>query len=118
MPTTRRVFRDFSLPGPASRAALWIPDWSGGAHGRPPRFWRADRRQSFDRTIDPARDLEPIAQALEQWMPGAAKTLREATPCMYTLTPDEHFVIDRIPSMQTLSYVAASPATGSSSRRS
>jgi sarcosine oxidase len=48
----------------------------------------------IDRQIEPARDVEPIARALEQWMPGAAKTLREAKPCMYTLTPDEHFVID------------------------
>ena len=30
-------------------------------------------------------------------MPGAAKTLREAKPCMYTLTPDENFVIDHHP---------------------
>jgi sarcosine oxidase len=50
-----------------------------------------------NRQIEPVRDVKPIAQALEQWMPGAAKTLREAKPCMYTLTPDEHFVIDRHP---------------------
>jgi glycine/D-amino acid oxidase-like deaminating enzyme len=30
-------------------------------------------------------------------MPGAAQTFREAKPCLYTLTPDEHFVIDRHP---------------------
>jgi sarcosine oxidase len=51
----------------------------------------------INRQIEPIRDVEPIAQALEQWMPGAAKTLREAKPCMYTLTPDEHFVIDHHP---------------------
>ena len=50
-----------------------------------------------NRKVDPARDIEPIARALEQWMPGAAKALREAKPCMYTLTPDEHFVIDHHP---------------------
>jgi sarcosine oxidase len=50
-----------------------------------------------NREVDPARDVEPIARALEQWMPGAAKTLREAKPCMYTLTSDEHFVIDHHP---------------------
>jgi len=51
----------------------------------------------LDREIDLARDVEPVAQALEQWMPGAAGTFREATPCMYALTPDENFVIDRHP---------------------
>lgn len=50
-----------------------------------------------NREVDPAREVEPIARALEQWMPGAAKALREAKPCMYTLTPDEHFVIDHHP---------------------
>lgn len=53
--------------------------------------------KQIDREIDRARDVEPIVRALEQWMPGAAQTLREAKPCMYTLTPDEHFVIDRHP---------------------
>lgn len=48
----------------------------------------------IDREVDLARDVEPVARALEQWMPGAARTLREAKPCMYTLTPDENFVID------------------------
>lgn len=51
----------------------------------------------IDREIDRACDVEPVARALEQWMPGAAKTLREAKPCMYTLTPDENFVIDYHP---------------------
>lgn len=51
----------------------------------------------IERQVDWARDVEPIAEALEQWMPGAAKTFREAKPCMYTLTPDEHFVIDHHP---------------------
>ena len=30
-------------------------------------------------------------------MPGATGTFREAKPCMYTLTPDGNFVIDRHP---------------------
>ena len=47
--------------------------------------------------IDHARDIAPLAQLLEEWMPGAAGPLRDAKPCMYSLTPDEHFVIDRHP---------------------
>jgi sarcosine oxidase len=53
--------------------------------------------QHIDREINPSCDVEPIARALEQWMPGAARTFREAKPCMYTLTPDENFVVDRHP---------------------
>jgi sarcosine oxidase len=51
----------------------------------------------IDRDVDMARDVTPIAQALERWMPGAATTFREAKPCMYSLTPDGNFVIDRHP---------------------
>jgi sarcosine oxidase len=50
-----------------------------------------------DRAVDMARDVAPIAQALEAWMPGAATNFREAKPCMYSLTPDTNFVIDRHP---------------------
>lgn len=51
----------------------------------------------IDRAIDVSRDIDPLARELEQWMPGAATSLREAKACMYTLTPDEHFVIDQHP---------------------
>jgi sarcosine oxidase len=51
----------------------------------------------LDREVDMARDVTPIVEAMEQWMPGAAAVFREATPCMYSLTPDSNFVIDRHP---------------------
>jgi sarcosine oxidase len=52
---------------------------------------------ALDRDVEIARDVEPVARALEEWMPGAAATFREAKPCMYSLTPDSHFVVDRHP---------------------
>jgi sarcosine oxidase len=58
--------------------------------------------EHVDRDVDLSRDVEPITRALEQWMPGAAKTLRSAKPCMYTLTPDGHFVIDYHPDHKNL----------------
>jgi sarcosine oxidase len=51
----------------------------------------------IDRGVDMARDVAPIAGELERWMPGAATTFREAKPCMYSLTPDGNFVLDRHP---------------------
>jgi len=53
--------------------------------------------EEIDRDVDMARDVTPIAQELERWMPGAAATFREAKTCMYSLTPDSNFVIDRHP---------------------
>jgi sarcosine oxidase len=51
----------------------------------------------LDRRIDAARDVLPVAAALEGWAPGAAATLRHAHACMYALTPDGDFVVDRHP---------------------
>lgn len=74
-----------------------FPDFGDGVKAAFHGFGDLTDAGHIDRTLNASRDIEPIARALEQWMPGAAKTLREAKPCMYTLTPDENFVIDRHP---------------------
>jgi sarcosine oxidase len=51
----------------------------------------------FDRATDRATDIDPIVQAMEQWMPGAAATLLASKPCPYSLSPDGHFIVDRHP---------------------
>jgi sarcosine oxidase len=50
-----------------------------------------------EREVEMDRDVTPIVRAMDQWMPGGAAKFREATPCMYSLTPDTNFVIDRHP---------------------
>jgi sarcosine oxidase len=74
-----------------------FPDFGDGIKAAFHGFGDLTAAQHVNREIDLARDVEPVALALEQWMPGAARTFREAKPCMYTLTPDEHFVIDHHP---------------------
>lgn len=74
-----------------------FPDFGDGVKAAFHGFGDLTDAKHIDREIDRARDVEPIARALERWMPGAAQTLREANSCMYTLTPDEHFVIDQHP---------------------
>lgn len=74
-----------------------FPDFGDGVKAAFHGFGDLTDAEHIDRAVDPARDVEPIGRAMEQWMPGAARTLREAKPCMYTLTPDEHFVIDHHP---------------------
>jgi sarcosine oxidase len=49
------------------------------------------------RTVE-AREREEIRGLAERWVPGAAGTPTEAVVCLYTNTPDGHFVIDRHPS--------------------
>ena len=53
--------------------------------------------EELNRDVDAARDIEPVRRATDNWMPGAAANFREAKPCMYSLTPDGNFVIDRHP---------------------
>src|SRR4051794_17526175 len=53
--------------------------------------------QKLSRQIDFDRDVAPIVETMEKWMPGATATFRGATPCMYTNTPDGQFVVDRHP---------------------
>jgi glycine/D-amino acid oxidase-like deaminating enzyme len=74
-----------------------FPDFGDGIKAAFHGFGDLTEASHLDREIDLARDVAPVAQALERWMPGAAKTFREATPCMYALSPDENFVIDRHP---------------------
>ena len=64
-----------------------------GLHG----FGPDTQAGALDRAIDAERDVAPLAAAFESWAPGAAQTFIEGKACMYTLTPDGHFVVDRHP---------------------
>ena len=79
-----------------------FPDFGDGIKAAFHGFGDLTDAKHLEREIDLPRDVKPVAQALEQWMPGAARTFREAKPCMYTLTPDENFVIDRHPGHENL----------------
>lgn len=52
--------------------------------------------ESIDRSIRPD-DLASIQQAVRQFLPGLEGPLAAAVTCMYTLTPDFHFLIGEHP---------------------
>jgi sarcosine oxidase len=74
-----------------------FPDFGDGVKAAFHGLGELTEASHVNRDIDQVRDVEPIVQAMEQWMPGSTETFREAKPCMYALTPDGHFVIDRHP---------------------
>ncbi len=74
-----------------------FPDFGHGVKAAFHGFGVETKPQDLDRIIDEARDVAPVIRSLEAWMPGAAGSLRDASVCMYSLSPDEHFVIDRTP---------------------
>jgi sarcosine oxidase len=74
-----------------------FPDFGDGVKAAFHGFGELTEARHVDREVNQTRDVDPIVRAMEQWMPGSTETFREAKPCMYTLTPDGHFVVDRHP---------------------
>jgi sarcosine oxidase len=69
-----------------------FPDFGGGAkiahHGR----GDAAEPDALDRDVRDV-EIEAARAALASFVPAAAGAFIRADPCMYTLTPDQHFVI-------------------------
>lgn len=58
---------------------------------------------SVRREIDPA-EVEDLRRHLNRYLPGAGGGMKWALTCLYTVTPDHHFVIDRHPEYPQVSY--------------
>lgn len=51
---------------------------------------------ALDKAVDPA-DLARVRQFAEAYLPQLGAELTNHDPCLYTLSPDEHFILDRHP---------------------
>ncbi len=60
---------------------------------------------TIDRTIYP-RDLDAVRAAIEFRIPALNGEVSRAASCMYTMTPDQHFVIDAHPRYPQISIAA------------
>lgn len=67
--------------------------------------------ETADRTVGTAEEQE-IRRMLEEWMPGAAHRTLDTAVCLYTNTPDGHFVVDRHPSHDNVLLVSACSGHG------
>jgi sarcosine oxidase len=63
----------------------------------------------YDRTVS-AEDEALIRAALADHLPAANGRLLTAKTCLYTMTPDGHFLIDRLPGAPNI--IVASPCSG------
>lgn len=91
-------FPPFLLDREGLPAPLYgFPDFGDGVKAAFHSYGDLTDAAHLNREADPVRDIEPIIRAMEDWMPGAAMALRSAKPCLYTLTPDGHFVVDLHP---------------------
>ncbi len=53
-----------------------------------------------------AEEIENVRSIFERCLPGCATTMSMAATCLYTVTPDRHFIIDRHPEHPQVSYAA------------
>jgi len=67
------------------------------------------RADALDREVRD-RDLEALRSLVHAYLPDADGRLLSSAVCMYTNTPDEHFLIDRVPGTETV--WIASPCSG------
>lgn len=94
---SRGRFPVFFVDRPGLPKPLYgFPDLGDGVKAALHAFGAVTTPASLDREIHPA-DIAAVKFALDGWLPGAAGRFRSGKACMYTLTPDEHFIIDRHP---------------------
>lgn len=66
---------------------------------------------TVDRTIGAAEEHR-VRVMLEEWMPGAAHRVLDGSVCLYTNTPDRHFIVDRHPAHDNVLLVSACSGHG------
>jgi sarcosine oxidase len=88
-----------------------FPPWRGG-------LLKIAKHHHRNETVDPdqvdrvvsAEDEALIRPFVSQYLPAAAGPLRSAKTCLYTMTPDRDFLIDRLPGAPNI--IVASPCSG------
>jgi sarcosine oxidase len=88
-----------------------FPPWRGGLLKIAKHHHRNETvdPDHFDRVVS-ADDEALIRPAVSQYIPVASGPLRSAKTCLYTMTPDRDFLIDRLPGAPNI--VVASPCSG------
>ncbi|MFL6590544.1 MAG: FAD-dependent oxidoreductase, partial [Chthoniobacterales bacterium] len=74
-----------------------FPDFGDGVKAAFHGAGQISDASTLNREINFDSDVAPVVEAMKNWMPGATGTFRSATPCMYTNTPDGHFIVDHHP---------------------
>ena len=86
------AFPAFLVDRPEQPLLYGFPDFGDGVKAAFHAVGETTSPQALRRDAG-GDDVAPVAAALDAWMPGAAQEVRSAKVCMYSLTPDRHFVI-------------------------
>jgi sarcosine oxidase len=123
---TRQVMTWFEAPQPELFVQGRFPVFllasrHGNHYGFPSldgRSVKIAKHHHFDETVDPDRverkasaaDEAAVRSALSEFIPAADGPLAAAKTCLYTMTPDHDFIIDRLPDAPNV--VVASACSG------
>ena len=122
---TRQAMAWFEPRDPAPLAAGRLPVFliesrHGIHYGFPPQAGvvKVAKHHHADETVDPdsydtivnANDEALIRAALAEHLPAASGRMVRAKTCLYTMTPDGDFILDRLPGAPQI--VVASPCSG------
>jgi sarcosine oxidase len=67
--------------------------------------------ETVDRTVGMGEEQE-MREVLDAWLPGSAHRALDSSVCLYTNTPDHHFVIDTHPSHENVLLLSACSGHG------
>ncbi len=113
-----------SAPQPFERLPVYIveTDWDGSFYGfpyLPDQGLKVARHGSGERADPDALDRSPrgadeerVRRFVRRHLPEGDGPLREAKVCLYTKTPDEHFVVDRHPAHERVVFASACSGHG------
>jgi sarcosine oxidase len=73
-----------------------FPDFGEGVKAAFHAYGATTTPRDIDRNVH-AADIMVVCDALNDFMPGAGGRYAFGKACMYTLTPDEHFILDHYP---------------------
>ncbi|HEX2912131.1 MAG TPA: N-methyl-L-tryptophan oxidase [Chloroflexia bacterium] len=59
--------------------------------------------RTINREVAPG-EVQMLKQVIDRYMPGGAAALKWTLTCMYTNTPDRHFILDRHPELSNVVY--------------
>jgi sarcosine oxidase len=91
------------------RAWYGFPDTGEGVKLALHHHGGSEDPDRLDRQVTDA-DIDAVRTLARRYLPSANGALRETATCMYTTTPDGHFIIDRHPAHPNV--IVASPCSG------
>jgi sarcosine oxidase len=117
---------DASAYGPDAPVFIWMhgPTDADYLYGFPPmpgdlrikvateQYARTTTAEAVDRTVSPAESAEMYRLHVAGRLAGVTPKVLQAAACLYTVTPDRSFIIDRHPSKDRLLVVSACSGHG------